>query len=135
MSCFACHLKKNKDNPLCFWKDDLKEVLEKCLEADAIVIGTPIYYGSITSYAQAFLERLLFAADTYLIDENGNRVSKIKKEVRTAMIYTMNVPEEMSRFNGEYQLAIMGGYLTNIFGECESLYAYDTRQFKQYSPI
>lgn len=20
MSCFACHLKKNKDNPLCFWK-------------------------------------------------------------------------------------------------------------------
>ena len=77
----------------------------------------------------------MFAADTYLIDENGNRVSKIKKEVRTAMIYTMNVPEEMSRFNGEYQLAIMGGYLTNIFGECESLYAYDTRQFKQYSPF
>ena len=57
------------------------------LELDAIVLGTPIYYGSISSYAQAFLERLLFAADTYLLDEGGNRVSKIKKEVKTAMIY------------------------------------------------
>ena len=64
MSCFACHLKKNSENPLCFWRDDLKEVLQMCLDSDAIVIGTPIYYGSISSSAQAFLERLLFAADT-----------------------------------------------------------------------
>ncbi|MBQ9026574.1 MAG: hypothetical protein IJ104_09425 [Methanobrevibacter sp.] len=27
----------------------------------------------------------------------------------------------------------MSGYLTNIFGECEALYVYDTKQFKQYS--
>lgn len=134
MSCFACHLKKNSENPLCFWKDGLKEVLELCLDADAIVIGSPIYYGSITSYAQAFLERLLFAADTYLIDENGNRVSKIKRQIKTAMIYTMNVTEELAEFNGEDQVAIMRGYLTNIFGECESLYAYDTKQFKKYDP-
>ena len=80
MSCFACHLKKNIDNPLCFWRDDLKDILRTCLKADAIVIGSPIYYGSITSYAQAFLERLLFAADTYLLDEDGNRISKIKKD-------------------------------------------------------
>ena len=124
MSCFACHLKKNIENPLCFWRDDLKEILKTCLRADAIVLGTPIYYGSISSYAQAFLERLLFAADTYLIDDDGNRVSKIKKEIKTAMIYTMNVPKEMDYFNGEDQLAIMRGYLTSIFGECESLYAY-----------
>lgn len=134
MSCFACHLKKNLENPLCFWRDDLKEILKTCLKADAIVLGTPIYYGSISSYAQAFLERLLFAADTYLLDEEGNRVSKIKKEVKTAMIYTMNVPKEMDYFNGEDQLAIMRGYLTAIFGECEALYAYDTKQFRHYSP-
>ena len=103
----------NKDNPLCYWRDDLKEILKKCINADAIVIGTPIYYGSITSSAQAFLERLLFAADTYLLDEEGNRISKIKKEIKTAMIYTMNVTEEMSYFNGEEQLAIMRGYLSN----------------------
>lgn len=101
MSCFACHLKKNSENPLCFWKDDLKEVLQLCLESDAIVIGTPIYYGSISSSAQAFLERLLFAADTYVLDEDGNRVSKIKKEIKTAMIYAMNVTKEMDYFNGE----------------------------------
>ena len=36
MSCFACHLKKNFENPLCFWRDDLKEILKTCLKADAI---------------------------------------------------------------------------------------------------
>ena len=103
MSCFACHLKKNSENPLCFWRDDLKEVLQMCLDSDAIVIGTP-------------------------------RGSKIKKEIKTAMIYTMNVTKEMDYFNGEDQLAIMRGYLTAIFGECEALYAYDTKQFKKYDP-
>ena len=60
-------------------------------------------------------------------------MSKIKKEVKTAMIYTMNVPKEMDYFNGEDQLAIMRGYLAAIFGECEALYAYDTKQFRHYS--
>lgn len=134
ISCFKCHLKKNSENPLCFVEDDIKETLAKCLEADSIVIASPIYYGSITSYAQAFLERLLFAADTYCIDDNGVRVSKIKREIRTAFIYTMNVPKEGANLNGEDQLSIMRGYLSNIFGECESLYAYDTKQFRNYSP-
>lgn len=134
ISCFACHLKTKSEDPLCILQDDIRPILEKCVVVDAIVIGTPIYYGSITSTAQAFLERLLFAADTYLLDEEQNRVSKIKKNIKTAMIYTMNVNEEMAYFNGEDQLKIMRGYLSNIFGECESLYAYDTKQFKDYTP-
>lgn len=132
ISCFSCHLKKNFKNPLCIIQDEITDILVKCLEADIIVIGTPIYYGSITSYAQAFLERLLFAADTYLFDDDGNRVSKVKKEIKTVMIYTMNVNEELSYLNGEDQLAIMRGYLNIILGECQSIYAYDTKQFKNY---
>lgn len=45
-----------------------------------------------------------------LIISLGNKVSKIKKEIRTAMIYTMNVTKEMDYFNGEDQLAFMMGY-------------------------
>ena len=66
VSCFACHLKKRNDQYLCSYNDELKEILEKCIQADAIIIGTPIYYGSITGLTQSFLERLLFAADTAL---------------------------------------------------------------------
>ena len=82
MSCFACHMKKNKENPLCYWRDDLKEILKKCLKADAIVLGTPIYYGSITSYAQAFLERLLFAADTYIWMKKETEYLKLKRKLK-----------------------------------------------------
>lgn len=132
ISCFACHLKNKIDDPLCILPDDIKPILEKCINADAIVIGSPIYYGSITAYAQAFLERLLFAADTYLLDENENRVSKIKRNIKTVMIYTMNVTKQLDYFNGEDQLKIMRGYLSNIFGDCEAFYAYDTKQFDNY---
>ena len=45
----------------------------------------------------------------------------------------MNVAKEMDYFNGEDQQAIMRGNLTAIFGECEALCAYGTKQFKQYS--
>lgn len=41
-----------------------------------------------------------------LIISLGNRVSKIKKEIKTAIIYTMNVTKEMDYFNGEDQLAM-----------------------------
>lgn len=132
VSCFACHLKKRNDQYVCSYKDELKEILEKCVNADAIVIGTPIYYGSITGETQSFLERLLFAADTYYINEKGERVSKLKKQIKTLMIYTMNVPKEMDYFNGEDQLKIMRDYITNIIGPCEAFYAYDTCQFKNY---
>lgn len=133
ISCFACCLKKNRENPLCVPKDDLTDILEACLEADAIVLGSPIYLGSITAYAHAFLERLVFAARTYCVDEEGNVISKIQKEYKTAMIYTMNATKEMSHLNGEGQREIERGFLSNVFGECETLYAYDTMQFKDYS--
>ena len=39
MSCFACHLKKNMDNPLCFWRDDLKDILRTCLKLMQLSLG------------------------------------------------------------------------------------------------
>lgn len=39
-SCFACKLRGNKTNGVC---DDLRPVLEKLHEANAVIIGTPIY--------------------------------------------------------------------------------------------
>ena len=34
ISCFACKLKNSKTNGLCAYKDDLRPILEKCLDDD-----------------------------------------------------------------------------------------------------
>ena len=44
VSCFACKRTGNTCGGLCIQKDDLRPVLEKILEADALVVGSPIKY-------------------------------------------------------------------------------------------
>ncbi len=43
-SCFACKLKDAKTNGVCAMKNDLRPVLEKLRGADAIVLGSPVYF-------------------------------------------------------------------------------------------
>ena len=44
VSCFACKIKNSKTNGLCAYRDALRPVLEKVREADAVIVGTPVYY-------------------------------------------------------------------------------------------
>ncbi|SFM58733.1 flavodoxin family protein [Thermodesulforhabdus norvegica] len=53
--CIAC-LKCAEDN-VCKVKDDMEELREKIVEADAYVIGAPNYYSGINALTRAFLER------------------------------------------------------------------------------
>jgi len=53
--CIAC-LGCAKDN-VCKVKDDLEELREKIVAADAYVIGAPNYYSTLNALTHAFLER------------------------------------------------------------------------------
>lgn len=59
LSCFQCL--KNKDNK-CVQKDDLNEIYAKMVEADAIILGTPVYFGDATGKMRCFIERAGFVA-------------------------------------------------------------------------
>lgn len=134
ISCFDCHLKTSMENQLCAYKDELSPVLKKCLGADAIIIGSPVYYGFVTGMVRSFMERLLFPIDTYYADEQGNRVTKLSRTIPTAMIYTMNAnPEQLEYFHGKQLLANNEQCLKGMLGYCEALYSCDTWQFKDYS--
>ena len=54
ISCFACKLKNSKTNGLCAYKDDLRPILEKCLYADVIILGAPIYYDMPSGVSRSF---------------------------------------------------------------------------------
>ena len=58
--CTANHLCwKKKDGKCHCHDDDVNMVLEKMVEADAIIIGTPVYYGSLTGQLKLLLDRTL----------------------------------------------------------------------------
>lgn len=130
MSCYRCHYAgKDYDTEVCHFKDELTETLKKCMSADAIIIGSPLYYGFATGDVRAFMERLMFPIDTYEVNEDGTRPIKLDRIIPTAMIYTMNaagLPEKN-------QLNMNENELRRMFGYSESHYAFDTCQFADYS--
>lgn len=129
ISCFACKLKGGKSFGSCALNDDLKPILTKIEEADAVFLGSPIYYGSTTGMFRAFIERLMFQHMQY---DKGYTNLRSKK-VPTGLIYTMNVDEERLKLLYEAHLRFTENALSRILGDCETLYVTDTYQFDDYS--
>lgn len=63
-SCLACK-RKDVKRCHCFWTDDISPVIDRIFAADALIIGSPIYLGNITSQVHALIERLHFCALSY----------------------------------------------------------------------
>ena len=131
-SCFVCKLKDSNSLGKCAMNDGLTPVLEKLADADAFVLGSPIYFGTVTGEMRSFMERLLFQYLAYTKPPS----TTFSRKIPTAFIYTMNISEEMMK---EYQYAVHLGsnenYLTRMFGQSETLCCNETLQFDDYDKV
>lgn len=127
-SCFAC---KRKGTTLekCAMKDDLEPVLQKIIECDVLILGSPIYFELVTGEMRSFLERLFFPYTSYKM-----KPSSFGKKIATAFIYTMNVPSFAlpfcgynKHFNSHKKL------MKRLLGSSEFLTVTSTYQFDDYS--
>lgn len=135
ISCLVCKRKGNNTNGLCFYKDDLRPVLEKCLQADAVIVGSPVYHTYPSGMFRSFLERFLFPAHTYMKDEQTGGLKRVLNyTLPVGVIMTMNAPESHFR-NSNYHIILDDNEesLRYVFGYSETLYAFDTFQFTDYS--
>jgi len=53
---YGCDVCRTKKVP-CIIKDDFEKVAEEVFQADGIIIGTPVYMGTIAAHLKGFLER------------------------------------------------------------------------------
>lgn len=135
VSCFACKRKGSKTHGLCAIRDELTPVLQKALEADAIIIGTPVYYSYPTAYTRAFMERFLFPLDSYLY-ENGIRQRILDKILPAGIIFTMNCPEAwLDKYHYPTILDSNKEELERVLGYAERYFSCDTYQFADYSKM
>ena len=130
-SCFACKKLANPA-PGCVLKDDLAETLKELLQADGIIMGSPIYFGAESGLYRNFLERLFFPMLRYTNPPS----SRAEKRIDFGFIYTMNVPENLMDeygYNAYLQSQSQTPGLIFNSRNIYTLYACDTHQFDDYS--
>lgn len=127
-SCLACK-RKGIDEPCrCYWKDELTPVLEKILQADRLILGSPVYYGQPTGNLRCLLERITFPAMSY-----STYTSVFKGRVDVDVLLTMNAGDEHYR---NYYKAQMEDYFSPfrfLNGKIRIFPFCDTLQVKDYS--
>lgn len=130
ISCFGCKLKNGKSYGKCAYKDGLTPLLEKLENADAVILGSPVYFGNMTGEMRSFIER--FAYPYLVYDENYS--SLYPKKINIGLIYTMNVDENRVKMMGyEQTFNIIEMFMKRTFGEAETMLIKDTYQFADYS--
>ena len=70
MGCDACGM-----NGDCRWKDKGNEILNKIIEADAIIFASPVYYYNVSSQLKMMIDRLY--AKTYKITNRNLKAGAI----------------------------------------------------------
>lgn len=53
-ACYAC-----RESHVCFQKDDMKAILDKIVDADVLVMASPVYFYSIDAQMKAVIDRTL----------------------------------------------------------------------------
>ena len=125
IGCHSCKLLDERYFAHCAVHDGLTPILEKAINADVLIIGSPIYYSDVTGETRSFLERYLFPGMTY----NKDRTPTYPKRTKVGWVFTMNAP-------GSFYETYFSGLVAltdRIIGDSEYVMAYQTQQFEDYS--
>lgn len=120
--------KKGAERCRCFWKDDLSPVIDRIFAADALIIGSPIYLGDVTSQVHGLIERLHFCALSY-----DNYSSYFTGRVNTGIILTMNAPKSFYNIAYRKKAGEPARSFKSLNGTVEIYACCDTLQVKDYS--
>jgi multimeric flavodoxin WrbA len=128
-ACYSCKKRGGKSFGKCALVDGMTPLYPKIENADAIFLGSPIYFGTITAAAKAFVERL------YPYLSYKDRVSLFPRKIHVGLFFTMGVTEpEMEK---EYlpNLQFFQKILSDILGPAEVIISTDTLHVPDYREI
>lgn len=94
--CIACGGCVKANDGHCVFNDDLcNEVIDKMNEADGLIVGTPVYYGTPTGNILNLLHRMLFAG-AKVAGKPAAAVAVCRRGGATAAFQTLQMPFQMS---------------------------------------
>lgn len=94
--CINCGACKQNDGDGCVFDDDLCAVVtEKMKDSDALIVGTPVYYGQPNGGILSLMQRLFYSAGHLVQDKPAAAVAVCRRGGATATLQTMNMMFEM----------------------------------------
>lgn len=93
--CIACGQCRVKGLGKCNFDDDIcNEIVEKMNESDALVVGSPVYYGTPTGSSLSLLHRMMFCG-TQVQGKPAAAVAVCRRGGATAAMQTLQMPFQM----------------------------------------
>lgn len=121
--CIAC--RKCRETGKCVFDDVVNEIAPKLAEADAFVIGSPVYFASPAGGAVSFMDRLFFS--TFQIDKRmkvGAAVVSCRRGGNTATFDMLNKYFSISSMpiaTSQYWNMVHGGSPEEVLEDKEGL--------------
>lgn len=107
-ACWACQGRKN-----CVYQDDFHDVFNQMMEADGMILGSPVYMANISSSMQALLERA-----AVVLDMNKENLS-MKYKVGASIVSLrrgggLNAVDAMNHFFLNHEMIVVGSTYWNM---------------------
>jgi len=94
--CINCGGCRQNNGEGCVFDDDICSVItQKMKEADALIVGTPVYYGQPNGGILALMQRLFFSSGHLVQNKPAAAVAVCRRGGATATLQTMNMMFEM----------------------------------------
>ena len=94
--CINCGGCRDNDGKGCVFDDDLCSVItQKMATADALIVGTPVYYGQPNGGVLSLMQRLFFSAGHLVQNKPAAALAVCRRGGATATLQTMNMMFEM----------------------------------------
>ena len=122
-ACFACKGKRN-----CVFKNDgFNEVFNSMVEADGIILGSPVYSADVSSKMKAFLDRggVVVATNPGLLKHKvGAAVAAVRRAGGMTAVDTMNhfmLNKEMIVVGSTYWNMVYGREISDVMNDEEGM--------------
>ncbi len=94
--CIACGACKQKGNGRCAFDDDVcNGIIAKMETSDAVIVGSPVYYGQPSGQLLCVQQRMLFAGGPYFQNKPAAAVCVCRRGGATAAFQTLQMPFQM----------------------------------------
>lgn len=94
--CIACAKCKESGENRCVFNDDIcNEVSARMAECDAVIVGSPVYYGQPNGTVLSLLQRMFYSAGKYFEGKPAAAVAVCRRGGGTAAFQTLQMPFQM----------------------------------------
>ena len=94
--CIACGQCKQKQLDRCVFDDDIcNRISEKLDDADALIIGSPVYYGQPNGAVLSVIQRAFYSNGASISGKPAAAVAVCRRGGATASFETLNMPFQM----------------------------------------